>query len=163
MIFGNGGGGFHVSIWLSGCRRHCKGCFNEEAWSFTSGKPLDENALNKLKKELSDDNEAALSILGGEPLEKENLNAVKILSSIAKSLNKKVWLWTGFYLSELSDEQYDALENVDYVIDGPFIEEKKSLNLLWRGSSNQHLFEKTPLGFFSELTIDTGISVMPSL
>ena len=56
--------GFRVSIWLSGCRRHCKGCFNPQAWSFDVGKEFDEEAMKKVEYELQKEWISGSSILG---------------------------------------------------------------------------------------------------
>ena len=134
--------GFRVSVWLSGCRRHCEGCFNPQAWPFDSGKLFDDVALKKIEKELKHEWCRGVSILGGEPLEPENLEATKDISALAKRLEKDVALWTGFYLEDLDEAQRDALRDVDYLVDGPFIEELKDTSLLWRGSSNQRIWRK---------------------
>lgn len=109
--------GFRTSIWLSGCRRHCKGCFNSHTWDFKAGQPLDEEAYKKLENELKKEWCRGLSILGGEPLEPENLEAVRKLSVISRRCGKDTALWTGYYIGELSSPQLEALEDVDYIID----------------------------------------------
>ena len=70
------GEGVRVSLFVSGCRHHCKGCFNEIAWNFKYGKEFTEETVNEIMKELDHDYVEGLSLLGGEPLEPENQTAL---------------------------------------------------------------------------------------
>lgn len=88
----------------------------------------------------------------GEPLEPENLEAVKQISELTRALRKDTVLWTGYCMEDLDSKQMDALRCVDWVVDGPFIEELKDLSLKWRGSSNQSIWQKMELGFFIDVT-----------
>lgn len=91
------GPGVRVSIFVSGCRNGCKGCFNPETWDFNYGTKYDGiNTVNEILKALSPDYIAGLSILGGDPIERENVGEVTSLCYIVKLLypDKSIWLWT---------------------------------------------------------------------
>ena len=143
------GPGVRVSLFVSGCTRHCDGCFNKETWSFTNGKVFDNEAMEKLLSEASFDYIDGLSILGGEPFESVNILTVDAIIDIFKKQypNKDIWIWSGFTYEELVEkslnEAYigDVLSKCDVLVDGPFIEEKKDLLLRFRGSSNQRIID----------------------
>lgn len=145
------GPGVRVSLFVSGCRRHCPGCFNEETWDFEYGKPFTNGTLGELITALSPEYISGLTILGGEPLEKENIGEVRRIVATIKSLypNKSIWIYTGNKIEHLikGDPDYDQhvrsiLENIDVLVDGPFIEELKDISLRFMGSSNQRIIEK---------------------
>ena len=137
--------GICVSIWLQGCPHHCKGCFNPETWDFSGGKPFGINEMNSILQGISANGILRnLCILGGEPLCEENLfTTAYILRSVREQYGNsiEIYLWTGYTLQELKDRNSNAingiLEDLDYLIDGRFVEELKNPNLELRGSSNQ--------------------------
>lgn len=137
--------GICVSIWLQGCPHHCKGCFNPETWDFSGGKPFGINEVNSILQGISANGILRnLCILGGEPLCEENLfTTAYILRSVREQYGNsiEIYLWTGYTLQELKDRNSNAingiLEDLDYLIDGRFVEELKNPNLELRGSSNQ--------------------------
>ena len=149
------GNGVRVSIFFSGCTLHCKNCFNKALWDFNYGKEFTNETLNEILKLLSPRHISGLSVLGGEPL--QNVIDVAILCSTVKAKypNKDIWLWTGFtmddifkMMNEIEDKTIleslqVLLSNVDYIVAGPFVDEKKDLTLKFRGSSNQHIYQRT--------------------
>jgi anaerobic ribonucleoside-triphosphate reductase activating protein len=145
------GPGVRVSLFVSGCRHHCKNCFNQETWDFLFGKPFTDETLNCIIKELSNDYIAGFSLLGGEPFEPENQRALAPILAIIKNKfpNKSIWCWTGWNLDkELSvgGSKYTQftdkmLQNIDVLVDGPFVEELKNVKLVFRGSSNQRIID----------------------
>ena len=139
------GQGFRVSLFVSGCARNCKGCFNKEAQDPAFGKPFDDKAKQKIFKELEHDWCRGLSLLGGEPLSKLSDNR-KTVIAFAKEVkdkfpNKDIAIWSGYTLEEIQadDSMKDILKYVDVFVDGPFVEEQKDLSLPFRGSSNQRI------------------------
>ena len=121
--------GFRVSLFVSGCARNCKGCFNKEAQDPAFGKPFDDKAKQKIFKELEYDWCRGLSLLGGEPLSKLSNNR-KTVIAFAKEVkekfpNKDIAIWSGYTLEEIQadDSMKDILKYVDVLVDGPFIEE----------------------------------------
>ena len=144
------GEGVRVSLFVSGCRNHCKGCFNEATWDFDFGEeftPIQENEIiEACKKSFI----SGLTILGGEPFEEENQTALLPFIERFKQEcpDKNLWMYTGYVLdNDLQEGQRKfvpnvtnkILEQVDVLIDGPFILEQKDLTLPFRGSKNQRL------------------------
>lgn len=137
------GPGFRVSIFVSGCRRHCKGCFNPQAWDFNYGQEYTPNTWGELKRALADPNISGLSILGGDPFEPENLLAVNFICKNVKELypDKTIWVWTGYDFIEDGLIDMDAMKYIDVLVDGRFEESLKDLRLKWRGSTNQRVID----------------------
>ena len=138
------GPGVRVSLFVSGCRHRCKNCFNKEAWDFSYGKPFTEITEQEILTALSADYITGLSLLGGEPFEPENrLVLAEFLKKVKeKSSEKTIWCYTGFEFEKLNDpESMEMLKYIDVLVDGRFIEEKKSPALIFRGSSNQRIID----------------------
>lgn len=138
------GPGVRVSLFVSGCRHHCKNCFNREAWDFDFGKPFTEETVEEILTELDKDYIKGLSLLGGEPFEPENREALTELLKKSKQRNpeKPVWCYTGFEFENLTDPTAtEMLSLIDVLVDGKFVEELKSPDLIFRGSSNQRIID----------------------
>jgi anaerobic ribonucleoside-triphosphate reductase activating protein len=141
------GEGARVSIYVSGCHFHCKGCHNKEAWDFNYGKEFTQNEINYIIDLMDNDYILGLSILGGEPLEPINQKGLVPLVNAVKSKfpDKNIWCYTGYDFEKnvlgemLPKNEYtkDFLSKVDILVDGEFIEEKKITDLRFRGSFNQ--------------------------
>lgn len=139
------GTGFRVSLFVSGCNRKCKGCFNEKAQDPCFGKPFDESAKAKIFKELEKDYCQGLSLLGGDPMSILSDNR-KVVIELCREVKEKfpskdIWMWTGYTYEELLADATtkDALQYVDVLVDGPYVEELKDASLQFRGSSNQRI------------------------
>ena len=144
------GEGVRVSLFVSGCRNRCKGCFQPETWDFTYGKLFDRAAEDEIFSALYNDAVRGLTVLGGEPMEPENQQELLgLLRSVKKMLpTKTVWLYTGNTYEELTGDHRnhtadtdELLSYVDVLVDGRFIEEEKSLGLRFRGSKNQRIID----------------------
>ena len=137
------GPGWRVSLFVSGCRRHCKGCFNPETWSFTYGQEFTLQTLLQLDNALDDPNIAGLSILGGDPFEPENIEMVTAICEYVKEWypEKSIWIWTGYDFVEDELIKLPIMEYIDVLVDGRFEQDKKDLTLKWRGSSNQRVID----------------------
>lgn len=144
------GEGIRVSLFVSGCRHHCKGCFNEIAWNFKYGKEFTEETINEIIKDLDHDYVEGLSLLGGEPLEPENQKELADLVEKVKEKypNKNIWCYTGFDFEkdivpecEKSNITKKLISNIDVVVDGKFDETKIDKKLRFRGSSNQRIID----------------------
>ena len=142
------GVGIRTSLYVSGCTHHCKGCFNEATWDFSYGTEWNEAAERELFSALAPDHIRGLSVLGGEPFEPANAETVAKIICKVKERNpgKDIWCYSGgVYETELSlrakTEPAVAaiLENIDVLVDGPFVEERKNLRLAFRGSDNQRI------------------------
>ena len=144
------GTGIRVSLFVSGCRHHCKGCFNEETWDFNHGEPFTKEVEDQIITALTPDYMAGITLLGGDPGEVENQAALlSLLQRIKTELpGKTVWMYTGYLLSDFKpgnraycDATEEFLRSCDVVVDGPFIMEQKSLSLKFRGSKNQRIID----------------------
>lgn len=144
------GEGVCVSFWTQGCPHRCEGCHNPETWSFDGGyEENDIQLLNKIIALINKNNvNRNLSILGGEPLCQENRKFVgKLINAARQNFpNIKIYLWTGYIISEdfvNSDEDLQYIyNNVDVIIDGPYIKDLRDIRLKLRGSSNQRILDK---------------------
>lgn len=142
------GEGICVSFFVQGCPHKCPGCFNPETWDFNGGQPYTEHTKFEIIKALNNNNiQRNFSVLGGEPLALENLSMTEeVINAVRHAYpNIKIFLWTGYYLEQLSKDNPNInsiLNNVNYIIDGPFIEEEKNLDLRLRGSDNQSIWHK---------------------
>ena len=115
------GEGIRVSIYVSGCHFHCKGCHNKEAWDFEFGKKFDETTIDYILELLNHDYIAGLSLLGGEPLEKVNQQGLVPLVKAVKEKypNKNIWCYTGYdfekdILGKMYEENDYTREPVSY-------------------------------------------------
>lgn len=138
------GPGVRVSLFVSGCRNHCKGCFQPETWSFNYGQEYDGvNTTNEIIEALSPEYISGLSILGGDPIERENISEVVTLCYLVKRLypDKTIWLYTGYKYEDIAEMYPNVLEVIDVMVDGPFIEDLKDISLVFRGSSNQRIID----------------------
>lgn len=135
------GPGVRVSLFVSGCRNHCEGCFQPETWNFEYGKLFTHVTLMRLGNLVSNEHIKGLSILGGDPMEPENRECVETICRYMKSHypDKSVWLWTGYLWEDLKD--LEVMKYVDVLVDGPFIQERKNLCLAYRGSENQRVID----------------------
>ena len=110
-------------------------------WNFHSGKIFSDDAKKVLFEALSNEHIKGLSILGGEPLQ-QGEGLLSLLKEVRNKFpDKDIWLWTGYYLSELNDEQKEIINLCDYIVDGRYEENKRDLTLNFRGSSNQTIWE----------------------
>ena len=140
--------GWRAVLFVSGCPHHCPGCHNKEAQDFNYGEEFNEEEILKRIKENSILN--GITISGGEPLCKENipgvLKFIKDVKEIRPEFN--VWCYSGYTLDQLIDrndeETNKCLSEIDVLVDGRFVEEKKDPTLKFRGSSNQRILDLKP-------------------
>lgn len=147
------GPGVRVSLFVSGCRNRCKGCFNSETWDFNYGKEFTSETVDEILEALKPNYISGLSILGGDPFEPENIFPVTDLCYKVKRLypNKSIWIYTGYLYEHLKTRAVLAL--VDVLVDGPFIEAQKDLSLAFRGSRNQRIIDVQASRSSGELTL----------
>lgn len=155
------GTGVRTAVFVAGCNLHCDGCFNNGAWSFEAGKGLSLELINKILDSIEPEYISGLSILGGEPLDPKNQSGVtKLIEKFRARFGntKTIWLWTGYEYENvpLTEHIFYILDNVDVIVDGPFIAKKKDLNLPYRGSSNQRVIDatKSTFGNIVELEVE---------
>ena len=148
------GTGIRVSLFVSGCTNHCKGCFQPETWDFEYGRPYTKEIEDSLMDELAKSYYTGLTILGGEPFEPSNQRElVKLIRRVRAELpGKDIWMFTGFTYDkdlipggcryiECTDE---ILDSIDILVDGRFVEELKNISLVFRGSENQRIIDMKP-------------------
>ncbi|MCM1046400.1 MAG: anaerobic ribonucleoside-triphosphate reductase activating protein [Candidatus Gastranaerophilales bacterium] len=145
------GPGIRVSLFVSGCTHHCKGCFNSETWDFGYGQRYTDQTEREILKALAPSYIRGFSLLGGEPWEPQNRACVLELTKAVRARypEKDIWCYTGYdYEKDLSEwireGQADAAEllrQIDVLVDGEFVEEQKNLRLPFRGSENQRLID----------------------
>lgn len=155
----NNGVGNRVTLWVSGCNHKCKGCHNEWLQDYTKGKILTE-AVIEIYEALEKPYIKGLTISGGDPLYQsdESLDMLyDLILNVRKDFpDKNIWIFSGFTLDEIANDptkskQKQILDNVDYFVDGRFVEELKDAQLPFRGSRNQVIWKRTPNGNFERV------------
>lgn len=150
----NNGLGCRVTLWVSGCSHHCKGCQNKETWDKKSGRIFSKVDKDKLFEILSKPYIKGLTLSGGDPLDSFNevLQLVKEIRNTFGS-TKDIWLYTGYTLEQINNsEKKEILPYINYLVDGLFELDKRDITLKFRGSTNQIIwvnkdgkFEKSEL------------------
>lgn len=136
------GPGVRVSLFVSGCRNRCPGCFQPETWSFDYGQEFGSETLQELLRLLDDPHVAGLSILGGDPFEPENRDCVLDICKAVRDRfgdHKSIWMWTGYEWEDL--RKLPVMDYIDVLVDGPFNIWLKDLSLFYRGSKNQRVID----------------------
>ncbi len=144
------GEGVRVSLFVSGCRNHCPGCFNKQTWDFNFGGLFTTAAQDEILEALKPEYISGLTLLGGEPFEEENQRIlVSFLGCVRRQFpQKSIWCYTGYvYDKDLLPENgrkhcevtEKMLSFIDVLVDGPFILEQKDISLQFRGSKNQRI------------------------
>lgn len=162
------GEGIRVTLFVSGCRNRCKGCFQPETWDFNYGQEFTPDRAEEIFSALENPSVRGLTILGGEPMEPENQRALLpfLLEFKSRFPNKTLWLYSGMLYEELNgergahrafiDETKELLSCVDVLVDGRFVEEEKALGLRFRGSRNQRVIDMNKTRKNGEITIWSG-------
>lgn len=145
------GPGIRLSVFLSGCRIHCKGCFQPQTWDFCFGHPVTADMYRDIMDELSKPQYDGITVLGGEPFEPENQPfLLKLLRDLhGRHPHMSAWVYSGCTLDELcnpssahrTDITDGILSLIDVLVAGPFELGKKDITLAWRGSSNQKVID----------------------
>lgn len=145
------GPGVRVSLYVSGCTHHCRGCFNPETWDFNSGEPFDDLVAYDIIRELSPGFIRGFSLLGGEPFELQNSEVLAGLLRLIRGTypEKTIWCYSGYLLDEQllhgipgnPEKIMEMLSCIDVLVDGEFVEEKKVTDLRFRGSTNQRIID----------------------
>ena len=142
------GVGVRVSLFVSGCRHACPGCFNEVAWNFGYGTPYTQATEQELLDALRPSYIRGLTLLGGEPFEPENqATLVALLARVRRELPEKdIWCYSGYLFprlaaGEVGQHSREILELLDVLVDGPFVLAQKNLSIRFRGSDNQRLID----------------------
>lgn len=139
------GEGVRCSLYVSGCPFNCPGCFNKAAQNFCYGTPYTAELENRIIDDLSNDYVQGLTLLGGEPFLNTPvcLHLVERVREIFGS-TKDIWSWSGYTYEQLMEETSDKkrlLSQIDVLVDGQYIKDKRDLNLRFRGSRNQRIID----------------------
>lgn len=147
------GEGIRTTLFVSGCRNRCPGCFQPETWAFDYGREFTVDVAEEIYESLLIPSVRGVTILGGEPMEPENqAGLLPFLKSLkGKFPDKTVWLYTGNLYEELTGEvgshekciaiTSELLAYVDILVDGKFVESEAQLGLRFRGSANQRIID----------------------
>ncbi len=144
------GPGMRISVFVSGCRNHCAGCFNPETWDFSYGKEYTPFMTRAIINELKKPEYQGLTILGGEPFEPENQQGlIDLIRRVKQELpGKDIWMYTGYSYEDLLPggiRHYDVTDEImnaiDVLVDGRFLLGEKDITLRFRGSRNQRLID----------------------
>jgi len=131
------GEGLRVTLFVTGCRHACPGCYNASIWNRHLGQPF----TPEVRETILDlcENHDGLSLSGGDPLHPANRDAIGDLCHRFKERypDKDIWMWTGYLYEAVQHLQ--LLQDIDVLIDGPYQQDQPNM-LPWRGSDNQRLF-----------------------
>ena len=137
------GEGIRSVIWFQGCSHNCPGCHNPETHDFNQGV---ERSIEELKQEISElEYQSGVTFSGGDPM--MQIEALEELTKCVHDNNMNVWCYTGYTfeevlkLAEKNEHYMNALKNIDVLVDGRFVLDLKSFNVVFRGSSNQRIID----------------------
>lgn len=135
------GEGVRVSLFVSGCRNRCKGCFNHDTWDFKYGHAYTDDTEHEIIEALRPSYISGLSLLGGDPMESENRTVLINLLKKVKEIypQKNIWMYTGYLYEDLKD--LEIMNYIDVLVDGRFMEDLKDISLQFKGSSNQRIID----------------------
>ncbi len=132
------GPGIRTTFYCQGCPHHCPGCHNPETWSFEGGRPFSTDMLLQIAQ--SNPLCKGVTFSGGEPF--AQASAFAELAKMLKREGYEVASYTGYTIEQLmagSEAQKELLAQLDVLIDGPYLEAERSLELNFRGSCNQRV------------------------
>ena len=140
------GKGVCVTFFVQGCSQHCPGCHNPQTWDFDGGYEFTQDTMDNIIKALNANGvQRNFCVMGGEPLHPNNLFLTNlVINEVRKKYpDIKIYLWTGYLYKDLIDKQEKLLQNIfdniDVLIDGPYIQEQRDITLPMIGSKNQSI------------------------
>ena len=135
--------GITATIFFSGCKFHCPGCFNQEAWDFNHGQPFDKKAEDLFISYAKNPHVTGVCLLGGEVFQQDLDRILDLIIRIKREVRKPIHVWSGYTYEEImaDEKKMVILCHVDTLVDGPFIFKQKDLRLKHRGSSNQRVID----------------------
>ncbi|MGI6500053.1 MAG: anaerobic ribonucleoside-triphosphate reductase activating protein [Anaerostipes sp.] len=135
--------GIRTALFVQGCTRHCKGCFNQETWDFDGGMEWTVDVEDEFIDLTAKEHIHGATILGGEPFDVPNRKTVKhILQRLRMEVpGKNTWMYSSYLFEDILKEDPEILKYIDVLVDGAFIEEEKDMKLRFRGSRNQRVID----------------------
>lgn len=142
--------GVCVTLFVSGCRLHCKGCQNPEGWCFNNGYKFTQSTIDQILILLDKSYITGLCLCGGDPMEEENQPEILnlLLQVKDKYPNKKIWCYTGYEFHEIlsikrTSATNDLLKSLDALVVGRFEIDKRDISPKnpFRGSTNQRILD----------------------
>ena len=133
------GPGFRTSIYCAGCQHCCPGCHNPQSWDMEGGRDV---AVSDILQTILDDPFADVTFSGGDPMYQAEA-FTELAKQVKQQSQKTIWCYTGFTFEQLllNPRTRALLEQLDVLVDGPFIQDLRDEDLLYRGSSNQRLID----------------------
>ncbi|CAI2548326.1 hypothetical protein AKUH3B110M_00320 [Apilactobacillus kunkeei] len=137
------GEGIRCSIYVSGCKFLCPGCYNVASQNFHYGQPYSQDLEDQIIEDMKKDHVQGLTLLGGEPFLNTQV-CLRLCKRVREEFGhtKDIWSWSGYTFDELLKDSYDKLKllsMIDILVDGRFMEDQKDLTLQFRGSANQRI------------------------
>ena len=135
------GPGFRTAIYCAGCRPQCPGCHNPQSWDFSGGRPATTDELMRIIE--ADPYTRGVTFTGGDPMYQPEGFAELADAIRQRTPQKDIWCYTGFTFEQLitNPRQRALLEQIDVLVDGPFLREQRDETLLFRGSRNQRIID----------------------
>lgn len=133
------GPGFRTSIYCAGCQHQCPGCHNPQSWDFEGGHPMSTEEIMRI---IEADPYANVTFSGGDPMYQPE-GFTELARAIKIRTTKNIWCYTGFTFETLinNPRQRALLEQIDVLVDGPFVKSQRDESLHFRGSRNQRLVD----------------------
>jgi len=134
------GPGFRLTVFCQGCHHHCEGCHNPDTWEFGGGNEMQEQQILEVAQ--ANPLVKGVTFSGGEPF--EQATGFTKLAKLLKKDGYEVASYSGYTFEQLmngTEEQKELMENIDVLIDGPFVLGLRNLSLIYRGSSNQRILD----------------------
>ena len=132
------GPGLRTSIYVAGCKHQCEGCHNPQSWDFGAGREMTDDEIMEVIRR----NRFNVTFSGGDPLYSAE-DVSRLCVRIKQEMHKTIWLYTGFLWEMISQKEscQPVLQNIDVLVDGPFMAAKRDTSLRFRGSSNQRIID----------------------
>ena len=136
------GDGVRYTVFVQGCKHNCYKCHNPETHDFNCGKDISvDDIFNDIKNRHELD---GVTFSGGDPFYQAH-ECAELAERVKNELHKDVWAYTGYVFEELLKSEdagvHEFLKHIDVLVDGPYVDAKRSLALSFRGSSNQRLID----------------------
>ena len=133
------GPGLRTSIYCAGCPNACPGCHNPQTWDINAGH---EMSTEEIMQVIMADPFANVTFSGGDPMFQAE-GFTELARAIHSESSKTIWCFTGYTFERLMTmpRQRALLEEIDVLVDGPFVQAKRDPDLYFRGSSNPRLID----------------------